>query len=315
MSHLAPILMVLALIGAGIFARRKGLLTEAGTRDMARVLVAVIYPALILTRIPRLAGSDLLRYGYLPLAILGIALIGLALGGFALRVAGAMAPGTRSAFLFHCLVNNYLFLPLPIVQWLFGDRGVALLFYSSLGYEVTVWTLGVLLYVPGQPWRERWRNVFSPPLIALLIALLYVLLRDGAGLHWPRQGAWGRLGEMAAYAFDTLGRATIGVSMLVAGSRIAVLRARRLGDARIWLVSAIRLLAVPAVVLLLLARMPVDATARGVILVVATMPAAVSSAIFVERYGGDAEFVAAGLLMTHLWAVVTVPLFLAVGLS
>ncbi len=314
MLNALPILMVLALIGCGFFARRRGLLSEAGTGDMARVLVGIIYPALILTRIPRLSAADLLEHWFLPLMILAIALIGLALGLAALRWLDDSANATRRAFLFHCLVNNYLFLPLPIVQWLYGERGVALLFFSSLGYEVTVWTLGVFLFVPGQSLRQRIRNVFSPPLMALLAALAYVALRDGLGGRWPAGGTLGRLGALAAVGAETLGGATVGVSMLVAGSRIAALKARTLGDRRVWLVSAIRLVAAPLLMLAIVNTLRLDPTARGVILIVAAMPAAIASAIFAERYGGDTEFVAGGLLLTHLWAVVTVPLFLALGL-
>ena len=35
------------------------------------------------------------------------------------------------------------------------------------------------------------------------------------------------------------------------------------------------------------------------------------SVLFSERYGGDTDFIAGGLLLTHLGALVTVPLFLA----
>jgi predicted permease len=61
----------------------------------------------------------------------------------------------------------------------------------------------------------------------------------------------------------------------------------------------------------LLRWMPMDDTARGILIIVAVMPSAMVSALFSERYGGDTDFIAGGLLLTHLWALVTVPLFLA----
>jgi len=314
MTHAWPILMILSLIASGVLARRRGWLSETGTGDLARVLVALIYPSLILTRIPRLTAVDFLTHAYLPAAVLGIAMVGLLLGIVALRYLGTLPVATRRAFLFHCLVNNYLFLPLPIVQWTFGDRGVALLFFSSLGFELTVWSLGVFLFAPGSQWRERLRGMFSPPLIALLSGITFVALRDGLGLRWPESGLVGRLGEMAAYALETMGRATIGVSMLVAGSRIADLRVYPMKDPRIWTVVMVRLVAVPLVVLGLLSVVRLDTVSRGVILIVATMPAAIVSAVFAERYGGDTHFIAGGLLATHVWALITVPLFLHFGL-
>ncbi len=41
------------------------------------------------------------------------------------------------------------------------------------------------------------------------------------------------------------------------------------------------------------------------------MPSAMASSLFSERYGGDTDFIASGLLLTHLWALITVPLLLA----
>lgn len=67
---------------------------------------------------------------------------------------------------------------------------------------------------------------------------------------------------------------------------------------------------IPVLAILLLNRMQLGETARGVLCVVAVMPAAVTSLIFSERFNGDSEFIAASLLLTHLFAVVTVPVLL-----
>jgi predicted permease len=50
--------------------------------------------------------------------------------------------------------------------------------------------------------------------------------------------------------------------------------------------------------------------ARNILTVVAVMPAAVVSLIFSERFSGDSDFIAATLLITHVGAVLTVPLLL-----
>ena len=99
--------------------------------------------------------------------------------------------------------------------------------------------------------------------------------------------------------------------MLVAGSRFAVLKFQTMLGWRVWLVSAIRLLAVPLIVIPLIGLVPMDATARGILFIIAVMPSAMVSVLFSERYGGDTDFIAGGLLLTHLWALVTVPLLLA----
>ena len=61
----------------------------------------------------------------------------------------------------------------------------------------------------------------------------------------------------------------------------------------------------------ILGLIPMDPVARGILFIVSVMPSAMVSVLFSERYGGDVDFIAGGLLLTHLWALVTVPLFLA----
>ena len=144
----------------------------------------------------------------------------------------------------------------------------------------------------------------------LLRSLAFVAARDLI--------AWPALPPNLALAAQTLrdgrnslGAATIALTMLVAGSRFAVLPLRTILGWRIWLVSAIRLLAVPLIMIPLLRLIPMDPVARGILYIVSVMPTAMGSVLFSERYGGDTDFVAGALLLTHLWALVTVPILLA----
>jgi predicted permease len=99
--------------------------------------------------------------------------------------------------------------------------------------------------------------------------------------------------------------------MIVAGSRISALSAKSINDLHVWIVSTLRLIVAPVLFILLLNQLPMEELARNILTVVAVMPAAVASLIFSERFSGDTDFIAATLLVTHLGAVVTVPLLLA----
>ncbi|HAL91664.1 MAG TPA: hypothetical protein DCM68_01405 [Verrucomicrobia bacterium] len=304
------ILCVLGLVGAGFFARRRGMLSAQGTNDLAHVALSIVYPALIFGAIIELSFADLRANLTLPLLVMAIALVGFGLGLLAVRFLGRVAPETARAFLFHCLINNYSFLPLPLVLFRYGDAGVALLVFSSIGYELLLWTLGVMLFTRAERKRDRLKSLFSPPFVALLFSLAFVAVRDL--IPWPAMPAWLTMaGNTMRSGLKTLGAATIALSMLVAGSRFATLKFATILGWRIWFVSVIRLVAVPLVMIPLLGLIPMDPTARGVLYIIAVMPSAMVSVLFSERYGGDTDFIAGGLLLTHFWALVTVPLFLA----
>lgn len=303
------ILAVFGLIACGFYARKRGIVTGQGTSELARLITDIIYPALIFVSVIRLSADDLAANALLPLLVMVIALVGFGLGLVAVRFLGRVAPETARAFLFHCLINNYLFLPLPLVLFLYGDRGVALLVYSSIGYEVLVWTLGVFLFTRGITIRQRARQLASPPFLTLVGSLTLVMVRDRFGIELT--GLSASLAESFVFIAQMLGQATVAVSVIIAGSRFAVLKWQTITGWRIWFASVIRLILVPLILLPLLHWIPLDPTARGILCVVAVMPSAMVSIIFSERFGGDSEFIAGGLLLTHLWALITVPLFLA----
>ena len=136
MAFFFQILCVLGLVGAGFAARRRGWLSARGTNDLAHVALSLVYPALIFVSITELSRADLRANLPLPLFAMAIAMTGFGLGLAAVRLLGRVPAETSRAFLFHCLINNYSFLPLPLVLFRYGDQGVGLLVFSSVGFEL-----------------------------------------------------------------------------------------------------------------------------------------------------------------------------------
>ncbi len=310
MDTLLQILMVFFLMSLGAFARRRGLLSRQGTGDLARLLVAIFYPALIFDSITRLTLGELWEQRAMPAMTLLIAGVGLVLGLLTIHRIKPENPGRAGAFLFQSTINNYLFLPLPLVALRFGQEGLSLLVFAAMGFELTVWSVGVLFFNRVRRVAEGVRIMLGPPMIAMLVSVFWMIARDLAGWRIPLPEALARVPELMEFGITTVGRATVAVSMIVAGSRISVLRTKSIQDPHVWQVSLLRLVVIPVLAILLLNRMQLGETARGVLCVVAVMPAAITSLIFSERFNGDSEFIAASLLLTHLLAVVTVPVLL-----
>jgi hypothetical protein len=247
----------------------------------------------------------------MPIMTIVIAGIGLALGLLTLRWLKPADPKRTEAFLFQSTINNYLFLPLPLVMLLWGAEGVALLVFASMGFELTVWTVGVFLFNRSNRFSDGLRVMFGPPLIALIVSVIWICVRDLSPLRLPDNALLNRLFDLLYFGAEVVGRATVALSMIVAGSRISALSAKSINDLHVWIVSTLRLIVAPVLFILLLNQLPMEELARNILTVVAVMPAAVASLIFSERFSGDTDFIAATLLVTHLGAVVTVPLLLA----
>jgi predicted permease len=310
MNYVLQILFILALMALGWMARKRGIIGETGTAEMTRLLISVIYPALIFYSITRMNPAQLAHNWKLPAMTLVIAGIGLALGLLTLRWMKAADPKRAAAVLFQSTINNYLFLPLPLVMLLWGSEGVALLVFASIGFELTVWTVGVFLFNRSASFATGLRVMFGPPLIALMVSIVWICIRDLSPLHLPESALLERAVDLLYFGAETVGKATVALSMIIAGSRIATLSTQAIVDPHVWIISTLRLIAAPVLFILILRHIPMEETARGILTVIAVMPAAVASLIFSERFGGDSDFIAATLLITHLGAVITIPLLL-----
>ncbi len=310
MDYVLQILFVLTLMTIGFVAGRRGMLSSAGTSELARILIAIIYPCLIFSSVTQLNLQDLAKNWIMPVMAMAIAGTGLVLGLVALSCMKGLNQQRASAFLFQNTINNYLFLPLPLVMLLWGAEGVALLVFASLGFEITVWTVGVFLFNRTKKWSEGIRMMLGPPLIALFISLGWVCVRDLSEIELSNSNLLYRLVELLYFGTETMGKATVAISMLVAGSRIAMLNLRATFNRQVWISASLRLLVTPVIFILILKQIPMSEMAYGILAVVAVMPAAVASLVFSERFGGDSEFIATTLFITHLGAIVTIPLLL-----
>jgi len=315
MDYALQVLFVLVLMTVGYVARKRGMVSAVGTSEMVHVLIAVIYPCLIFSSVTRLNAQELAANWIMPVMALAIAGTGLLLGLVALRWMKGVDQQRASAFLFQNTINNFLFLPLPLVMLLWGAEGVALLVFASMGFELTLWTVGVFLFNRSSKLSDGIRMMFGPPLIAMLFSIGWVCIRDLAAPELPDSGILSdlthRLLDLFYFGTETVGKATVAISMMVAGSRFSALNMRTAFDRHVWIVATLRLLVTPVVFILILKLIPMAEMAYGVLSVAAVMPAAVASQVFSERFGGDSDFIAATLLITHLGAIVTIPLLLA----
>jgi predicted permease len=279
----------------------------------------MVYPCLIFSSITKLSFGQLAAHWKMPVLALGLAGTGFFLGWLALRFSDPEKIERNSAFLFQSTINNYLFLPLPIVLFLWGGDGVALLVFASLGFEITVWSLGIFLFNRKAGIRSAFQRMFSPPLLTLLFSIILVAIRDTTwwGSAWfPHAPGWVlQLKDVAFFGITSFGSATVALSMLVAGSRIAAMDFKAMGDPQVWLLVILRLAVIPVVYIFLLRHLPLSETAYGILCVIATMPAAIASLVFSERFGGDSDFIAGTLLLTHLASLVTIPLLLSWALG
>ena len=305
------LLAVSSMVLMGVLARRRGWLDAVGTRQIALLVTNLLYPALIYASLvqtftlPGLAANWTLPAG--TLLIMGV---GFGVGLLAARLVPFRGEGERRAFRFQCTINNYVFLAMPLVLIYWGAKGVALLVFSTVGSEISLWTLGVIALTGHRvEWRSL-RHLFSMSMGAILAAVLTLGVVQVSGWQAPAGGLVGDLRQALLGALDIVGKGTVPLAMVVAGSRMAELRPRHLLRLPQLVVVGLRLAVIPAAALALLNVLPFAPDARNVLTIVAVMPSSIASVMLSEIYAADSEFAATAVLLTHVAALFTIPLWL-----
>ena len=301
--------MFLVMVAGWAVARRGLWKPEAG-RTLSAILVDVVYPCYVIVQFLRTVDGDSLRLNwYVP--VLGFLVIAIGqIAGLAGSL-GVREPGRRRTFVFLVAITNWIYLPLPIAEGLFGAEGVRTVLLMNVGCQAAIWTIGVATLNPGLSWRESLRHIFTNPGIlataaGLLLAVYVPALRNGA----PTLPAVKPLLDAA----DLLGSLTIPLSLLIIGAHLG---ARALSQLRpepaLWGILALRLLAAPLLAVLLVraaahAGLLIPAAPRMIFYLIAAMPVAISCTLFTERYNGDSLLSSKAIFASTLVSLATVPL-------
>ena len=234
----------------------------------------------------------------LPLAGIVIIAVGTLLGFFFRNCLFCRTPERIRTFHHICAVNNYVFLPLIVLEHIGTERHIALLLVMNVGSTIGFWTFGIMTLNGRQTVRDTLRSIWSPNLAAVLIALVF------AGFQIP-------VYTPVAQAISRIGNLSVPfILLLIGGSLLQCRKEFFMHKLDIAIVSLVRLVILPSIFAVLLWLIPMDPDVKLVILVVALMPISCSSVLVVRRYGGSEGFAGQAVIVTTLLSIATIPLLI-----
>ena len=98
--------------------------------------------------------------------------------------------------------------------------------------------------------------------------------------------------------------------MLLLGARMDTLRPRQLLNAKLWIVTVVKLLAMPLLVLLAARALGVSGMPLGILVLCSAMPAASAGQMLAEKYDARVNDAATGISVSTLSCIATIPLML-----
>jgi len=257
-----------------------------------KLVYYVLLPALLIRSILRTpltltAASELLAATALVMAA-GLALAWVA--RFVLKSdAVTLASGSQCAYRF----NTYL--GLALAASLAGPSGQAVM-AVLLGFGVPLGNVAAVCSLA----RQRGNVLTELARNPLLVSTLAALAGNFAGLTLP---------VPVDIVLDRLGSAALALGILCVGAGLIWTGGRRAAPLMTWLLT-VKLLALPPLALLVGHVLSLDALARDMLFLFATLPTASSAYILTVRMGGDAHAVAQLISLGTVASAVTIPLWL-----
>jgi len=276
---------------------------------LSRVVIVIALPALIISTL----GTNL-HYRLLDQLTLCIAaavflnVLSITIAYFFRRMAVPRGRPDRGLFLSLSSIQNSGYLPIPLAAAVLpGDLlplGLLLIFVYMLVMGLIFWSAGIWLITEGSAghWRENIRKTANPPIVALLLGLLF---------FWaPVRDGYQSL-QVLRKSLELIGGSTIPLVMFVLGGSLRESASARGSGGVVAGVSAlIKLAVVPACALLAVGFIPMERTFAFVLVLESAMPAALNHIVVAREYGGNVPLTARTLFVQYILSLATMPFVL-----
>ena len=292
-AALHQITVIFIGILAGFVCRKGKVLSEEGTATVSNIVVKIILPFYLFSAILN-SGSAVDSKGVL--LTLGLSFGMFLLSGMvALLVVPLLRPpaGDRGVYLFETMCGNVTYIGIPVCAAVLGGNAA---FYGSLlniPYNLLCFSLGIWLLAGKLPLKKILNPAFLSGVAAALLYLLRVpvpsVILDGCAF---------------------IGQATSPCAMLVIGSVLGSVPFKEIfTEWRAIPYVLLRLVGLGALMALLLSFLDVDPVLKGVLILMASMPAATNSTMLCTIYGGNRALSAKLIFLSTALSIVTIPLW------
>ena len=295
-AALHQIAVIFIGILAGFVCRKLKVLSEEGTATVSNIVVKIILPFYLFSAILN-SGSAVDPKGVLLTLCLSFGMFLLS-GLVALVIVPLLRPpaGDRGVYLFETMCGNVTYIGIPVCAAVLGGNAA---FYGSLlniPYNLLCFSLGIWLLAGKLPLKKILNPAFLSGVAAALLYLLQVpvpsVVLDGCAF---------------------IGQATSPCAMLVIGSVLGSVPFKEIfTEWRAIPYVLIRLVGLGALMALLLSFIDVDPVLKGVVILMASMPAATNSTMLCTIYGGNRALSAKLIFLSTALSIVTIPLWAAV---
>ena len=198
---------------------------------------------------------------------------------------------------------NVSFMGIPLVYGVFGSEGVFYVTASITIFNILLWTHGIIMMSGSKEmnFKSMLKKLLSPSIIAVVIGIVFYILQ----IRLP-----GTIDQALNYVADL----NTPFAMLIAGVTIGKTNILNLlTKPRVYLVTFIKLLLVPLILVLVYSRFSLNNMVYIIAIIMAGAPSAATSILFSIKFEKNSVLAAEIFTMTTILSAITIPLVVTIA--
>ena len=301
------ILQMFIILLAGVIAYKAGLINKTSTAHLSNILLMMVSPLLSFLSY-QLDFTPALLKGLLLALFASVLTYVISIGlsellfrpGKSLLSKAVIRTENYGVEKIALVYSNCGFFGIPLVSSIFGTEGVFYLTAYLTAFNVLLWTHGLLAMGERFDLKTLWKKLMTPAILAVVAGVICFLLR----IHLP---------ELLTYPLGLIANMNTPLAMIVAGANLAQADLLScLKKPRVYLISFLRLLVLPALSLLLLwvlhITISLDFTIAFTVFIASACPVGAVSIMFAERFGKDSSYATELFVVSTVLSLLTIPL-------
>ena len=293
------ILKMFLLMMVGYISYRTKLIDTQGNKALSNLLLIIINPCVIISSF-QIEYTDALLHGLLFSFLLALLthIVGIVVSHFLFPSKNNPDYNVEQ---FSCIYSNCGFMGIPLINGILGSEGVLYVTAYVVTFNILCWTQGLVLMTGNTSWKQIKKGLTSPVMFGILLGLVLFLTRI-------------RIPSVLLDTIDYVAAMNTPVGMMVAGIALAETNLwEAVKNKRIYLITAVKLLVIPAIMTAILAFLPVNSTVLCTMLVAADCPTATTCTIFALRYDANYKYASEIFAISTLISLITIPVIVSLA--
>lgn len=296
---LYQIVVMFLLILLGFVLYRAKVFTRKGCNQLSNFVLMAVLPAVIFNAFQKEFRPELVHGLLIAFAMAVIShIVFIALG---MIFCGKRRGENSSVEIFSVTYSNCAFLGIPLIDAVYGTDGIFYLTAYIAVFNLLSWTHGVMILTDRVTVKSAVNALKAPAVIATFAGLLFFFLRIP-------------LPDIIAQPIGYIASLNTPLAMIISGITIARSDLKKaLTNGGVYLTAALKLLAGPIIIMLLLKPFGADPVIADTMLISAACPTAASAIMFSARYGKNSVYASEIFAVSTLLSAVTMPLVMLVS--